>query len=447
MEFALVARGPEFIVSDGPCTYLGRVALMYARIRPGSIKQQRKALAELSKRLGRDLMFQYLPRGGFVVPPVETSVDLPEPADTVVAGLRLYTQIQARGCTVSLTSSAKTPSESGADSRSESRTPEALHEAISQGFEPFLGMKDQFEIALPAGWSVLDQGAGFRGGKPGKTGPPVVFSSELIDIQASMSMQPGAAQHAAAEKIAEQLGGVEVGEIAGFKLERLPAEKGMSCDGFDQQAQKKLLKLLGTDPMFGPDEITREKPHADSIVVGGCQGLRVRGKGTASTGEGKRLDKTLDIYAVSDGQVLFLFMLNNLDEHYPKNLGTFEKAMSTLTLLEPRLPAEVPGTAANRELQGDITQRLFAEASKLHKDCEHRVLKAEIYGDAERSFIAAGMGREGPKREKRLRGKGLMAVERWFVQSCDTADLYEVLLMVSEEGGTDIAVKKLESGQ
>ena len=48
------------------------------------------------------------------------------------------------------------------------------------GFELYLGMKDQFEIALPAGWSVYDQGA-VVGAVPGG-GPPVVFfSSEVID--------------------------------------------------------------------------------------------------------------------------------------------------------------------------------------------------------------------------------------------------------------------------
>jgi hypothetical protein len=54
----------------------------------------------------------------------------------------------------------------------------------------------------------------------------------------------------------------------------------------------------------------------------------VRGKGTTSTGEGKMLD----VFAVSDGEVLFLFVLRNQEEYYPKIIGAFETAISTLKL-------------------------------------------------------------------------------------------------------------------
>ncbi len=188
--------------------------------------------------------------------------------------------------------------------------------------EPYLGLKDQFELALPIGWSVFDQGA-ILSGKPGKTGPPVVFSSEPIDGKAMMSGDKDAL-----EKVVRQLSHVEIGALAGFMMDRLPAKKGMSCTGFDVKAQKTILDLMGTDPMFGPKRTTREKPAAEILVVGGCQGLRIKGKGTASTGAGKNLD----VFAVSDGEVLFLFKLLNLDEHYPKNLDTFERVMATLRM-------------------------------------------------------------------------------------------------------------------
>ena len=111
-------------------------------------------------------------------------------------------------------------------------------------------------------------------------------------------------------------------------------------------------------------------------------------------------------------------------------------------LREPSLSAEVPGTTANSQLQRDITQRLFAESSKFHKECEHRVLKAEGYEAAERSVIVSEMGGEAPELEQRLRAKDQMLVEKWFVKSCDTVNMYEVLLWESGTG-TDIAVKKL----
>jgi hypothetical protein len=191
-----------------------------------------------------------------------------------------------------------------------------------EGFEPYLGMKDQFTLALPVGWSVYDQQEVLMG-KRGKTGLPVVFSSEVIDGQA---MKSGGQQ--ALDKVLGQLTSVEIGLLESFTLDRLPAKKGMSCNGMDSKAQKQLLDLMGTDPMFGRRQTIRVKPHAEPAIIGGCQGLRVKGKGASSTGEGK----VLDVFAVSDGEVLFLFKLLNLDEHYPKNLVTFEKVMSTLKM-------------------------------------------------------------------------------------------------------------------
>lgn len=111
---------------------------------------------------------------------------------------------------------------------------------------------------------------------------------------------------------------------------------------------------------------------------------------------------------------------------------------------EPNLSAEVPGTMASSQLQRDITQRLFVEASKYHKECEHRVLKAEGYEPAERSVINSEIGGKAPELEQRLRAKDQMWVEKWSVKSCETMNMYEVLQWRSGTG-TDFMVKKLES--
>ncbi len=192
----------------------------------------------------------------------------------------------------------------------------------TEEFEPYVGMRNQFVVALPSGWSVFDQGA-VLSGKASETGPPVVFSATQIDAQA---LKSGAKE--SVEKVAQQLAYVEVGRIAGFIMERLPAKKGMSCEGFDAKSHQRIVELMGTDPMFGPGRTIREKPSGEMIPLGGCSGLRLRGKGTARTGAGK----TLDVFAVSDGKVLYLFKLLNLDEHYPRNLETFESIMATLEL-------------------------------------------------------------------------------------------------------------------
>jgi hypothetical protein len=110
---------------------------------------------------------------------------------------------------------------------------------------------------------------------------------------------------------------------------------------------------------------------------------------------------------------------------------------------KPSLPRAVSGTATDSELQSDITQQLFVEASKYHHDCEHNVLKAEVYNSSQHSVIASEAGGESPELEQRLRDKDQMLVETWFVKSCDTVDRYEVLLLRAGTG-TDIMVKKLE---
>ncbi|MBX3635132.1 MAG: hypothetical protein KF683_07060 [Rubrivivax sp.] len=188
--------------------------------------------------------------------------------------------------------------------------------------QPFLGMKDQFELSLPAGWSVFDQGLVLTG-KPAKTGLPVVFAAEPIDGSAMMS-----GNREAVVKVADQLAGVETGRIAGFMLDRLPARRGMSCSGFDRSAQRALLELVGRDPMFGPGRTVREAPRAEAMPLGGCQGLRLQGKGTTSGGDGKNLD----VFAVSDGEVVYFFKLLNVDEHREKNLATLERVLATLRL-------------------------------------------------------------------------------------------------------------------
>ncbi len=107
------------------------------------------------------------------------------------------------------------------------------------------------------------------------------------------------------------------------------------------------------------------------------------------------------------------------------------------------LSAAVTRTAATSQLQVDITRRLFTEESKSHKECQHGVLKAEPYGENDRSLIIAEMGKRAQELEGKLRAKGDMLVEKWFVKSCNIVSTYEVLLTRSPAGGTDILVKKI----
>jgi hypothetical protein len=162
---------------------------------------------------------------------------------------------------------------------------------------------------------------------PSKTGLPIVFSSETIDGRAMMSGEQDAAR-----KVAQQFVGIESGQLPGFVLDRLDASYGMSCKGIDGRARKKLLELLASDPMFGGGRNAVKKLDVQPTLIGGCQGLRVKGKSEPRDGEAT----ILDVFAVSDGEVLFLFKLQNLEGNYATNLGTFERALATLQLAVAR---------------------------------------------------------------------------------------------------------------
>lgn len=114
-------------------------------------------------------------------------------------------------------------------------------------------------------------------------------------------------------------------------------------------------------------------------------------------------------------------------------------------LTSTSLEAEVKGTRADPDLRRDIAWTLFKAESKSAKDCEHDILKAEAYDDTIKSVIAAKMGGKAQRLEEKLRSKGEMLVEKWWVQSCEAVSIYEVLLLKSPQGGTDIMVEELES--
>lgn len=203
---------------------------------------------------------------------------------------------------------------------------DAASARIPEGFVLFDGMKDQFQLALPAGWSALDQGE-MMTGKKEKTGMPVIFSAEAIDLKPTKDQE-------ALTKMVDQITRLQEGVMPGFVLDRLAAKRGMTCEGFDEKAAKGLLKLMLTDPMFGSGQKTLEKPSASPAGTGGCAGLRVKGKAENAKGE----VRVMDIFAVSDGDVLFLFKLVNLEKHHAVNVGQFETIMGTLEMLAARKP-------------------------------------------------------------------------------------------------------------
>ena len=179
------------------------------------------------------------------------------------------------------------------------------------------GIRDQFVIALPDGWSVYDQNEALSG-KPSTVGM-VFFSTQPVT-------KPGAAT-----ADVELLAKVDSGELASFFVERVPADKGMSCDKLSKSAIYDIGTKLNQDPavstasrrLFGGGIA----PGHTDIELGGCRGVRF-------VIEAHKNDPAkhwiADVRAVSDGKVLYLFSLRNKGNHYAKNIETFDSAMKSV---------------------------------------------------------------------------------------------------------------------
>jgi hypothetical protein len=120
---------------------------------------------------------------------------------------------------------------------------------------------------------------------------------------------------------------MDSGEIPSFFVQKLPADKGMSCTGISDKAEKKLTDLIGRDPHFKAKNAV-EPAHGEPATVGGCKGLRVRAKGQSQSG----FPLVADAYMVSDGQTVYVFSLRNPAENYDKSKDIFQRAVSTAKL-------------------------------------------------------------------------------------------------------------------
>lgn len=188
-----------------------------------------------------------------------------------------------------------------------------------QEWVPYEGQKSQFTISLPKGWLTHDQSQ-----MPGVKGPDV----NLVFFYASQAgLEFGGADDV------KLLTGIDSGEIPSFFVQRIPAKNGVSCVGFSEKAEKDVFKMVTRDPIVGKGATILDAPRSESTQVGGCVGIRIRGAGQPAGGS---VPHTLDVYAVSDGKVLYLFSLRNRTENYEKNVEIFQKSVATAKLTATR---------------------------------------------------------------------------------------------------------------
>jgi hypothetical protein len=185
--------------------------------------------------------------------------------------------------------------------------------AGAEAYETYDGLREQFTIALPAGWSTYNQNQALSG----ELSPlGVVVSSALaVRKEGETTADP------------DLMSRIDTGEIPSFFVDRQPAAKGMSCSKFTKSAAYEVGVKLTKDPIFGAARryFSATPIKHDAIQVGSCQGFRYKG-------EGKKGTWILDVRAVSDGKVLYLFSLRNTAENYARNIDTFEKALGSLQL-------------------------------------------------------------------------------------------------------------------
>jgi hypothetical protein len=193
----------------------------------------------------------------------------------------------------------------------------AIHVKAQTVFQVKDSVKEQFTIALPGGWSMYNQSEAITG-KSSSFGV-VIFSEHPL-------ARPG-------EKFPDttMLAQSDKGEMPSFFVDRIPAPKGMSCSNFSNRVAYDLGMGFRNDPIFNNQglKIADGGLPVDyhSVQVAGCQGNQYNAKSKKN-----KLKWILDVRAVSDGRVIYLFYLRNPEENYAKNIDIFEKAIATLQL-------------------------------------------------------------------------------------------------------------------
>jgi len=192
------------------------------------------------------------------------------------------------------------------------------------GFVLYEGLKEQFTLELPQGWHVFNQSGSPEYGV-------VVFSALSMRIPAE-----GMDEAALGAKMRKQMAQVDSGELPSFFVDRYPVKRGMSCDDLSKKARKKMLRVLTRATAFGKGSKLLNRPEAEPISLGGCQGLKVLVR--AQTAEGREF--VMLIYTVSHGQTTYDFALRNRKEYFEKNRPVFEKALSTLKITKGTMQAD-----------------------------------------------------------------------------------------------------------
>jgi hypothetical protein len=196
-------------------------------------------------------------------------------------------------------------------------------DALPEGFVLYEGEKSQFTIAFPKGWVAQDQSQMSLGKGKSK------FNLTLFYLPLNPTPEESKSVELMTKLMTKLANGIDTGEIPSFFVQKTPAKNGMSCAGLSEKADKDVFKMITGDPILGKGAAILEAPRSEPISVAGCKGIRIRGTGQPAK---ENAPETLDVYAASDGKVLYLFTLRSHADNYKKNAEIFEKSVATAKL-------------------------------------------------------------------------------------------------------------------
>jgi hypothetical protein len=150
-------------------------------------------------------------------------------------------------------------------------------------------------------------------------------------------------------------------------------------------------------------------------------------------------------------ETFFLFTRDERDAFIRASFSQKQNIIMTGWPEMGSLATDVPGTLADAELQTDIQLLLWKEESKQHRDCKHEAVRAEpvpldssaIVADMLADSTVTAAARSLVERAREATQPGVVRVERWLLKSCEAETAYEVLLVASPGGGTDVVARPI----
>ncbi len=196
--------------------------------------------------------------------------------------------------------------------------------AAPDGFEPYTRFDGQIALAIPQGWTALQNGiAGLD--ERGVTGT-ILFSPDARPEGASAGISD-------AER-AEVVRRVRVGESPAMILVIRKAKRGMGASGFTEKGRAELLRSIAANELLGLDLAGPAAGALAPAALDRCAGLAGVWKGALDAGT----EVVLDLRVASDDDFVYYLALRARADRATTLGPTFERALGTVHFAVARPP-------------------------------------------------------------------------------------------------------------